>query len=173
MHIRPCTRSVLPGTTRNKRMILIFGPHRNNLKRDRAPATNWEDFVTTTLSSVDMHWYWDMRPQTEGEIWDLIFLATDVLSSFVYGNSACALWKKDHVHAYINIISQISIYMTSVGLAARARQLVMVRYHFDGRATLSPYTSYYYSAKILNMYLLFVLELSDNCRNSLKFIYSI
>ena len=33
----------------------------------------------------------------------------------------------------------------------------MVRYHFDGRATLSPYTAYYYSAKILNM---FVLELS-------------
>ena len=38
----------------------------------------------------------------------------------------------------------------------------MVRYHFDGRATLSPYTAYYYSAKILNMYLLFVLELSDH-----------
>ena len=47
----------------------------------------------------------------------------------------------------------------------------MVRYHFDGRASLSFYTAYYYSAKILNMYLLFVLELSDNCRNSLKFIY--
>ena len=42
-------------------------------------------------------------------------------------NRACALWKKDHVHIYIyKYISQISIYMTSVGLTALAKYLCMV-----------------------------------------------
>ena len=46
----------------------------------------------------------------------------------------------------------------------------MVRYHFDGRATLSPYTAYYYSAKILNMYLLFVIELLETAWSLFIFI---
>ena len=38
------------------------------------------------------------------------------------------------------------------------------------RATLSPYTAYCYSAKLLNTYLMFVLELSNTALNLLIYI---